>query len=172
MDFKTIFDAFIESKDRLKVISVASCDKQGRPNSAPKMLVDVEPPNQLYFLDFKHTRSYANIQENPELSVSFMDDAAFTGYRLNGPAKILASGPEFEEVKERWEKRLISYEADRIIQRVRGLYSTKESENSLPKNFVIVKISAAEGSVVKPDRVFRAFVQSDVHDDRRGTSCR
>ena len=160
MDFRDIFDAFLENKDLLKVISVASCARQGKPNSAPKMLVDIERLNKIYFLDYKHTHSYANLRENPEISVSFMNDAAFTGYRLNGTAQILESGSEYEEAKSRWEKRLISYEADRIIQRVRGLYSTKESENSLPKDFVIIKISATEGSVVKPDRVFRAAQQS------------
>lgn len=156
MDFETIFNAFLENKTHLKVVSVASADKQGKPNSAPKMLVDVQLPNQLYFLDYKHTHSYANVLENPELSVSFMNDATFTGYRLNGPAQMLAFGPDFEEAKKLWEKRLITYEADRIIQRVRGHYSTKESENSLPKDFVIVRILAKEASVVKPDRIFRA----------------
>ena len=160
MDFETIFHAFVESKEQLKVISVASCSKEAKPNSAPKMLIDIVLPNKVYFLDYNHTRSYSNIHENPELSVSFMSDAAFTGYRLNGIGEILAGGPEFAEAKNRWEKRLIAYEADRIIQRIQGLYSTKQSENSLPKDFVIVKLTAAEGSVVKPDRVFRAAATS------------
>ena len=144
MDFEAIFNAFLEHKGQLKVVSVASASKHGKPNSAPKMLVDVEFPNHLYFLDYKHTHSYANLLENPEVSVSFMNDAAFTGYRLNGRAQILAFGPEFDEAKKLWEKRLIAYEADRIIQRVRGLYSTKESENSLPKDFVIVSTSPSK----------------------------
>ncbi len=156
MNFEEIFSEFLESKKDLKVISVASCTKKGKPNSAPKMLIDIELPNRVYFMDYKHTRSFANFQENPAVSVSFMNDAAFTGYRLNGTAEILQSGPQFEEAKKLWEKRMISYEADRIIQRVRGLYSTKQSENSLPKDFVIVRVTAAEGSVVKPDRIFRA----------------
>ena len=167
MDFETIFNAFLDGKDHLKVLSVASCNQQGKPNSAPKMLIDIEAPNKVYLLEYTHTRSYANIQENPELSVSFMNDATFTGYRLNGPVEILKSGPEFDDVKKRWEKRLIAYEADRIIQRVRGLYSTKESENSMPRDFVIVKIAAAEGSVVKPDRVFRAAAAKDLRDERK-----
>lgn len=165
MDFDAIFNAFLDNKDQMKVISVASCAKGGKPNSAPKMLIDIERPNQVYFLDYNHTRSYANLQENPELSVSFMNDAAFTGYRLNGTAQILAAGAKFEEAKKRWEKRLIAYETDRMIQRIRGLYSTKESENSMPKDFVIIKITATEGSVVKPDRIFRA-AQPEVQDGK------
>ncbi len=156
MDFKNIFEAFLSKEKELKVISVASCTKDAKPNSASKMLVNIKAPNMLYFLDYKVTQSYHNIQENPRISVSFMDDAAFTGYRLTGPCKLLESGPEFEAASKSWEKRLIAYEADRIVQRLTGRYSTREGEGSLPRDFVIVRLDADEGSVVKPGRVFRA----------------
>ena len=85
-----------------------------------------------------------------------MDDAAFTGYRLTGTTEVLKTGPEFEDIKKSWDRRLISYEADRIVRRLKGLYSTTESESSLPEDFVIVKLIAREAAVIKPDRVFRA----------------
>src|SRR3989338_8118404 len=118
--FKNIFDRFLEHKKNLKIISVASADSKCRPNSAHKMLVDVIAPNEILFLDYKFTQTFSNINQNPQLSISFMDDAAFTGYRLTGH------------------------------------YSTREAENNLPKNFVIVKFIAEEASMIKPDRVFRA----------------
>ena len=154
--FKKAFDAFLKHKKKLKVISIASCDEKGRPNSAPKMLVDVVEPNVVYFLDYKFTQTYSNMQVNPRLSISFMDDDAFTGYRLTGSSELLESGKEYEAAGKSWGKRLISYEADRIIKRVTGCYSTKEAENTLPKNFVMVKLTAAEASIVKSDRVLRA----------------
>ena len=165
MDFKEIFGCFVEKNPNLKVLSVASCDPGGKPNSASKMLVDVAVPNKIYFLDYKFTQSYSNIHVNPQLSISFMDDASFTGYRLTGTCEILDSGPEYDAVKTSWEKRLISYEADRIIRRIQGYYSTKESENALPRDFVIVKFTAKEASVVKPDRVFRARQHEGIQDD-------
>ncbi len=154
--FKNIFNRFVEHKKGLKVISVASADRHGRPNSAHKMLVDVVPPNEILFLDYKFTQTFSNIHENPQLSVSFMDDVTFTGYRLTGRCEVLETGAEFDEARESWSKRLISYEADRIIKRLTGHYSTREAENTLPKNFVIVKFIAEEASMIKPDRVFRA----------------
>lgn len=159
MDFREIFQHFTEEKQNLKVVSVASCDLQGKPNSAPKMLIDIAEPNLVFFLDYKFTQTYTNLQINPQLSLSFMNDAAFTGYRMTGVGQILESGPEFEAVKKCWDKRVIAYETDRIIQRIRGGFSTKASESSLPKNFVIVKFTSKEASVVKPDRVFRAQIQ-------------
>ena len=156
MDFKTTFQTFYTHQKDLKVISVASCDEKCKPNSASKMLISVVSPNHVYFLDYRFTQSYANIQKNNQLSISFMDDDDFTGYRLTGVAEVIKSGKEFESVKASWEKRLIHYEADRILKRITGKFSTREAENSMPKDFVIVKLTAKEASVIKPDRVFRA----------------
>lgn len=155
MDFEQIFENFIEHKKDLKVVHVASCDLKAKPNSAAKMLVDVVVPNRLYFLDYRYTQTYANIKANPQLSVAFMDDASFTGYRLTGHGEILEAGPEYDSAKKSWDKRVIGYEADRIVMRLTGRYSTKESENTLPKDFVIIKFSAEEAAVIKPDRVLR-----------------
>ena len=157
MNFQEIFNSFLEHEKELKVVSVASCDKSSKPNSAHKMLVDVHEPNVILFLDYNHTQTYGNMQANPQLSVSFMDDAGFAGYRLTGTAEVLKSGSkEFEEARKSWNKKLISYEADRIIRRVQGQYSTRNAENKLPPDFVIVKFIAKEASTIMPDRVLRA----------------
>lgn len=156
MNFKQIFENFLDHQKDLKVISVASCDLHCKPNSAAKLLVDVELPNHVYYLDYNHTQTYSNIQANPQISISFMDDAAFTGFRMTGTAQVLTSGKEYDEACKSWEKRLIAYEADRIVRRLMGHYSTKESENTLPKDFVIIQFTALEAAVIKPDRVLRA----------------
>src|SRR3989338_6134038 len=158
--FKNIFDRFLEHKKNLKIISVASADSKCRPNSAHKMLVDVIAPNEILFLDYKFTQTFSNINHNPQLSISFMDDAAFTGYRLTGNGVVLDKGAEYEQAKASWSERLVSCEADRIIKRLTGHYSTREAENNLPKNFVIVKFIAEEASMIKPDRVFRASLRT------------
>lgn len=156
MDFKQIFECFIDQKKNLKVIHVASCDSHGKPNSAAKMLIDVVEPNKIYYLDYNHTQTFANMQDNPQISISFMDDAAFTGYRVTGTAETLPPGAEYEAARRGWEKKLISYEADRILARITGRYSTKESEMKLPPDFVIMKFTAKEAAVIKPDRSLRA----------------
>jgi general stress protein 26 len=157
MEFNEIFQFFLMHNSTLKVISVASCDKEGKPNGAPKMLVDIMEPNAVFFLEYKFTRTYSNITENPQISLSFMDDPSFTGYRLTGTCEILTEGDEYEQTKIKWTERLGRYEVDRIIQRVKGLYSSKEAEENLPKDFEVIKVTAKEASIVKPDRVLRAI---------------
>lgn len=156
MDFKEIFDEFYHKRKELKTLHVASCDLKYKPNAASKMLISIVKPNLIYFLDYKFTHTYANVGVNPQLSVSFMDDANFTGYRLTGTGEILAAGKEFNEIEAKWERRLTHYEADRIVRRMTGQYSTREAENCLPKDFHIIKFTALEASAIKPDRVLRA----------------
>ena len=156
MNFQEIFEIFMERKNNLKVVHAATCGADGKPNSAPKLLVEITAPNQVYFRDNKLTQSFSNLQTNPAISLSVMDDTNFTGYRLTGTCEILESGPELEWAREIWEKRLISYEAERMIKRVTGGYSTKESESSLPQDFVLIKVTASEAAVVKPGRIVRA----------------
>lgn len=156
MKFKEIFDIFLDRKNFLKVIHVASCSRSWKPNSAAKMIVDILPPNIVLFLDHKFTQTYSNLRQIPQLSLSFMDDVEFRGYRLTGICTVIDSGEDFENARKRWGKRLLSYEADRISQRVKGLPSSREAENSLPEDFVIVKFTALEAAVIKPDRSLRA----------------
>jgi general stress protein 26 len=157
MEFDEIFDEFVSHSKNLKVIYIATADEKGKPNSAPKMLVDIDKPNKVFYLDYQFTQSYSNIKKNNHVSVSFMDDRAFKGFRLTGTAEVIESGPEYELAQKRWEKRLISYEAERLIERSKGHYSERNAESNLPKNFVIIKLNAEEASVVKPDRVLRAL---------------
>ncbi len=139
MEFPEIFQQFLERKNLLKVIFVASCDDFGRPNCVPKMLVDIVKPNKVFYVDFKLSRTFANIQQNWKSSLSFMDDKNFIGFRLNGFSQVIDSGREYQIIKEKWTQRVISHEAERLIDRLKGIVSTRESEFTLPNDFVIIQ---------------------------------
>ena len=157
MKFSEITKKFIDHGRRLKTIFVATCSSAGEPNCAPKMLINVARSGAVYYLDYAFAKSYANLKVNPRISLSFMDDVEFLGYRLSGAAAILRPGREFDRAKGEWESRVIRYEAERLINRLKGKYSTRESELLLPENFVIVKFIADEAALVKPDRAIRSL---------------
>jgi hypothetical protein len=95
-----------------------------------------------------------------------MDDRAFKGFRLTGRCHVIQTGEEFENAKKRWERRLITYEAERLIERSKGFYSERIAESALPKNFVIIKLVGEEAAVVKPDRVLRALPKDSKHKSK------
>ncbi len=155
MDFTEIFKEFLDRKANLKVVFVASSDWLGNPNCSPKMLIDVSPPNLIYYIDFKFSSTYQNISSNPNISLSFMDDKYFTGFRLKGHSEFLEHGKEFDKIKKVWDQRVVSYETSRMIERIKGIFSTRQSEITIPANFVITRFMAEEAAAVKPDRVLK-----------------
>lgn len=152
--FRSIFQEFIDEKDRLKVVFVGSCSA-GKPSAAPKMLVEIKKPNRVYYLDYKYTNTYANIRKNKRASIAFMNERKFRGFRLSGICRPLTRGSEWRAVRDKWEKRLNAYHAGRIVERLRGEETPRTAESALPSDFVIVRFSAKEASVVEPDRVLR-----------------
>ncbi len=170
MKFEEIMRRFNQHKGNLKTVSVASLDGGGKPNSAHKMLIDVVPPDHVYFLDYPFTRTYANLKKNESVSLSYMDDLDFVGYKFNGPVEILESGNVYEDVKARWEARLLSHEAGRILARMKGQYSAREAENALPKGYVIARLAVHEASVIRPSHIHRA--KSDRRKKSRKTDRR
>jgi hypothetical protein len=161
MKFDEIFEEFMTYARDLKVIHVATCGKNGVPNSAPKMLVEIAKPNRVIFLDYKFQRTYANVTQTGRASVSIMNDPAFKGFRLTGSCRVLEKGKDFEAAKQTWEKKVIGYEAERLIERLRGGYSSKHSEIMLPTDFVMVLLTAEEASAVHPERVLRAIQEGN-----------
>ncbi len=142
---------------------VASVDERGRPNCAPKMIVDIVKPNKVFYVDVKFSRTFANLDQNWETSVSFMDDKHFTGFRLNGYSQVIDSGKEYEIIKEKWGQKIAACETDRMIDRMKGIFSTRESEIMLPEDVAITKFIAEEAAIVKPDRVLKAMCKVRVH---------
>lgn len=153
--FAEVFAHFSALKGHLKVIHVASASPDSVPNSAPKMLIETTEPNIVYYLDYKQTQTHKNLMQNKKLSISIMDEPKFVGYRLNGSGEMLEDQEEINRITTIWENRLIKYEAERMVERIKGNYSTREAENLLPKEFEIIKFKATEGAFVKPDRILR-----------------
>ncbi len=165
MEFKDIFQEFLDSRNQLKTVFIGSCDENGQPNCSPKMLVDVERPNKVFYVDFKNSRTYLNIEQNWQSSLAMMDDKTFTGYRLSGFSQIIDSGREYLAVKDRWAQKIVSYEAERMIERIKGIFSPRVDLVSFPEDFVIIKFVAEEAAIVRPDRILRT-----IRKMRRGES--
>ncbi len=156
MKFDKIFHQFLEHQNQLKVIFVGSSDENGQPNCVPKMLINIAKPNKVFYADFKSSRTFTNIHQNWQSSLAFMDDKTFTGFRLTGFSQIIDSGREYMLVKEKWTQKVVAYEAERMIERIKGIFSGRPAAIALPEDFVIIKFIAEEASIVKPDRILRA----------------
>ena len=144
MSFKKRFQPFIERRGLLKVIYVATCDENGHPNCAPRLIIDIDEPDKIFYVDFKSSQSYANMCRTGRVSLAFMDEQDFIGFKLNGFSEAIHPGEEFERLKKTWAKIANSYHAERIIERIKGIISGRVGEIPLTDDYVFVKFNATK----------------------------
>ena len=144
MSLKKRFQPFLERRGWLKVIYVATCDENGDPNCAPRLIIDIKEPDKIFYIDFKSSHTYTNICRTGSVSLAFMDEKDFIGFKINGFSEPLYSGEEFEGLKKTWAKIANTYHAERIIERIKGIISGRIGEIPLPDDYVFVKFIATK----------------------------
>lgn len=157
MEFEEIFLQFIERRQRLKAVFLGTADEYNQPNCAPKLLADIIKPNRVFYIDFKSSQSYKNLEQNWNASLSIMDEKTFTGYKLKGFCHMIDSGREFMLVKEKWAQRATAYEAEWMLDRIKGVARDFPQTNQLPTDFVVMRFIAEEAVEVNTDRVYKAM---------------
>lgn len=139
----------IELLNLREFISVATADKQGKPNAAPKFLLKTEG-NFLYLVDYTLGRTWENLKVNPRLSLSFMDTDTLVGYQINGAAEIIDKGREYDSISKELEIREIDLSARRIIEGVVKEKKHQGFELAIRSKFVILKVKIEEMVEIGP----------------------
>ncbi len=75
---------------------VATASRTGAPDIGPKRSTRVLDDEHLVFTEMVGGRTYENLQQNPQLSIAVVDRDQMSGYRFNGKAELLISGPLFD----------------------------------------------------------------------------
>ncbi|MDR1546214.1 MAG: pyridoxamine 5'-phosphate oxidase family protein [Deltaproteobacteria bacterium] len=95
-----------EMKDFLvgKVAWVATADKSGVPNLAPKGTLAAVDDQTLVFADLFSLKTRAAMEQNPQVAVAVADGPK--GYQFKGRCELLTSGPLYEETAAEVKKAL------------------------------------------------------------------
>lgn len=144
MGLKQIFQEFIDHRRQLQVVYVATSDENGQPNCAPAIVIDIVKPNKVYYVDFKSSRTYANLAMNKQTSLAFLEEKSFLGLKLNGWSEVLEKGSEYKRLKNKLLSKINTYDAEQCIERVKGVVSHLPAEMTLPTDYVIIKFVANE----------------------------
>jgi predicted pyridoxine 5'-phosphate oxidase superfamily flavin-nucleotide-binding protein len=108
-----------------KIAWVATSDKDGLPNLAPKGTLMVVDDQTLAFANLFSLKTRAALEQNPRAAVAVIDPIQPAGYQFKGDAEIIESGPLFEEVKTKVSKMAPGLPAAKSIVKitVREIYS-------------------------------------------------
>lgn len=125
--------------EKREFVSVATATKQGHPNTAPKFFFRAKG-DFIYLIDYVIGKTVANLKENPLVSVSFMDLDSLEAYRLNGKAQIIEKGKVFDKIFEDWNKKLLKFSTDRVLEAVKTGKKSHHFELEMTEKFVVLKI--------------------------------
>lgn len=142
---------FLKAKE---FVIVATANKVGKPNSAPKLLLKIDG-RVVYFIDYSIGKTAENLRFNPEVSLSFIDVNSLFGYRLNGKVEIIEKGRIFDECLKELREKEIKLSVERIVKGVQNGKSHKEYELEIPEQFLVYKVKIAEGSEISPRGVIK-----------------
>jgi predicted pyridoxine 5'-phosphate oxidase superfamily flavin-nucleotide-binding protein len=130
-------------------VQVATADKGGKPNSAPKLLLKIDG-GIIYFIDYSIGRTLKNLRVNPEVSLSFIDINSLFGYRLNGKVEIIEEGKIYDECLKELREKEIGLSVERIVKGVQDGESHKDFESESPERFLVYKVKIEEGCEISP----------------------
>ena len=87
-----------------KMAWVATADKNGKPNLAPKGTLQLIDDNTLAFADIFSFKTREALEQNTQIAISVVDSTKPVGYQFKGKAELLKEGPLVVQLKERVEK--------------------------------------------------------------------
>ena len=153
-----ITENLLELFQKREFVSIATADRGGQPNSVPRFFLCAKG-SFIYLIDHVMGQTVRNIKENPLVSVSFMDQDALEGYRLNGTAKVVERGKEYEAMLKVWNEKVIKLSADRVIEAVRTGKKHGHYEVEISERFALLKIKVND--VIKMGRRGDIWKDSD-----------
>lgn len=98
---------------------VSTIDSNGYAHSACKDIVEISPDGRVYLFDLYHGVTDVNLERDPHISITAVDEHKFKGYCLKGKVKVIPPGEFPEHLKKAWEDRVTSRLTNRLIKNLR-----------------------------------------------------
>jgi hypothetical protein len=107
--------------ERQNFVIVSSYDPGGKIHNSCKGIVRIERSGgRIYLLDLYLHRTYRNLRQDPTVSLTAVDEHSFTGYCLQGRAKILDRESVLPEIVREWEEKINARISQRLVRNIRG----------------------------------------------------
>ena len=120
-----------DSWAKAEVFMVATADSDGKPNSVPVNLAKIISQNQIMLVDNLMVKTRENIEQNPNVAVTFWSDKDQYGYELKVKARVETTGKFFgNSVKWIKEKGFPSNPKAIIVVRVEEAYYVGKGKDS------------------------------------------
>lgn len=127
------------------IVYLATSTPEGKPNVVPIGLTHAISDNELLIVDVLFKKTRKNLEQNPQVAISFNDIKRLESYQLKGNAEIFKDGELYEKafdiMREKAEKRTHTLEKiddPKISERARRI--TEMHKRLRPKAVVLITI--------------------------------
>ena len=122
---------------------ISTLDKDGNIHCSVKGIVGIGKDGKVYVMDLYKETTFKNIQRNPTMSITAVDDDEFIGFTLKGKAKIVEREKIEERIIKAWEDQIIQRISKRVIENIRKAkkdISVPEALFPLPQYLIEVDV--------------------------------
>jgi predicted pyridoxine 5'-phosphate oxidase superfamily flavin-nucleotide-binding protein len=102
--------------DKMGWVGTATVD--GVPNVTPKGTAQILDDEHLIFADLFSRKTRENLEKNPQVSVTVIDEKSFKGYQIKGSAELLTSGAVYDKVVEELKQAPMELPAPKYVVKI------------------------------------------------------
>ncbi|MFB3919721.1 hypothetical protein BU251_06985 [Candidatus Velamenicoccus archaeovorus] len=126
-------------------VVVSTIDAAGYPHNSCKGIVEIDESGRVYLLDLFRARTRRNLEANPLISITAVDEHKFSGYCLKGRARIVSQEEIKPHLTRAWEERITSRLTKRLIKNIHGEKGhALHPEALLPKPEYVIAMDVEE----------------------------
>ena len=87
-----------------KMAWVSTATRDGIPNATPKGSIQVLDDEHMLFADLFSCKTRENLEKNPRIAVTVIDEKTYKGYQIKGTAELLTAGSLYDKMVEQLKK--------------------------------------------------------------------
>lgn len=151
---QTLSDDLVNFLERQGFSIVSTLDADGKIHCAAKGIVGIEKNGKVFLIDLYKAETFKNLQRNPTISITSVDEHLFMGYTLKGKAKIVERDKIKSHIIKAWEERVIKRISKRVIKSIKDYRkSGHHPEAKFPHPEYLIEVDVEDVVDLTPSRL-------------------
>lgn len=126
---KLLTEDIIHFFQKQSFVIVSTVDADSCPHNSCKGIVHMDAEGNIYLLDLYRARTHANLERNPHVSITAVDETRFKGYCLKGIARLVPAEKITSNIMSAWDEKI----AKRLTKRVLREMQTEAGDSGYPE---------------------------------------
>ncbi|MFH1854553.1 MAG: pyridoxamine 5'-phosphate oxidase family protein [Candidatus Omnitrophota bacterium] len=142
---KSLNESLIRFFHKQHYTVITTIDEKGFPHNSCKGIVEIDKNGKVYLFDLYKGKTYTNLQKNPNISITAVDEHKFMGYSLKGKAGIAKKGKVKSGITKLWEDKIAKRISHRLLKNIKGEKGhPRHPEALLPKPEYLIEVDVKE----------------------------